>query len=106
MFDLDPRDYDDARAPRDGDERHRDDNDELTLGRGPSAPHVEDHHDEPRDRHDDRREGRDGADHRDRDDARCRIGIWIRGITAPTGATCSRQRLLREARPARIRGRE
>lgn len=70
MFDLDPRDYDDARDPRDRDERHPDDNDGLTLGRDPSAPHVEDHHDEPRDRHDHRREARDGADHRDRDDAR------------------------------------
>jgi hypothetical protein len=70
MFDLDPRDYDDARGPQDRDERHRDDDDALTLGRGPSAPQVDDHHDERRDRDDDRRETRDRDDHRDRDDVR------------------------------------
>lgn len=73
MFDLDPRDYDDARDPRDPrdrDERDRDDDDALALGRGPSAPRVGDHYDERRDRNDDRRDTRDRADHRDRDDAR------------------------------------
>ena len=70
MFDFDPRDYDDARDPRDRDERDRDDDDALTLGRGPSAPRVDDHHDERRDRDDDRRDIRDRDDHRDRDDVR------------------------------------
>jgi hypothetical protein len=70
MFDFDPRDYDDARDPGDRDERDRDDDDALTLGRGPSAPQVDDHHDERRDRDDDRRHTHEHADHRDRDDAR------------------------------------
>jgi len=70
MFDFDPRDYDGARDPRDRDERDRDDDDALTLGRGPSAPQVDDHHDERRDRDDDRRHTHEHADHRDRDDAR------------------------------------
>jgi uncharacterized protein YecT (DUF1311 family) len=70
MFDFDPRDYDDARDPRDRDERDRDDDDALTLGRGPSAPRVDDHHDEQRDRVDDGRDTRDRDDHRDRDDVR------------------------------------
>jgi hypothetical protein len=68
MFDLDPRDHDDVRDPRDRDERDRDD-DDVTLGRGPDAPRVHDRHDERRDRDDDRRDTRDD-DHRDRDDVR------------------------------------
>lgn len=70
MFDFDPRDHDDARDPRGRDERDRDDFDALTLGRGPGSPRVEDHHDERRDRDDDRRETRERHDHRDRDDVR------------------------------------
>ena len=69
MFDFDPPDCDDARDPRDRDGRNRND-DALTLGRGPSAPRVDDHHDERRDRDDDRRHTLDHADHRDRDDVR------------------------------------
>jgi hypothetical protein len=39
------------------------------LGRGPSAPSVEEHHDQ-RDRDDERDNARERSDHRDRDDAR------------------------------------
>lgn len=98
MFDFDPRDYDDARDPRDRDERDRDDDDALPLGRGPSAPRVDDHHDERRDRDDDRRDTRDHADHRDRDDARWRDrdldprdcgtdprDVFTRGLDLPRG---------------------
>jgi DNA-binding MarR family transcriptional regulator len=73
MFDFDPRDYGDARGPcdpRDRDERGcAHDDDALTLGRGPSSPSVEEHHDR-HNRDDERHETRERADHRDRDDAR------------------------------------
>jgi len=72
-MDFDPRDYDDARDLRDGRDREtrdRDDDDALTLGRGPSSHRIEDHHDDRRDRDDDRRDTRERPDHRDRDDAR------------------------------------
>jgi len=70
-MDFDPRDYDDARDPRDardwnGRDRGNDD-DALSLGRGPSSA-PESHHERERD--DDRHDPRDRADHRDRDDAR------------------------------------
>lgn len=70
MFDFDPRDCDDARDPRDKDHRDRDDDDAVALGRGPSAPRVDDHHEERRDRDDDRRDTGDRDDHRDRDGVR------------------------------------
>lgn len=70
MFDFDPRNCDDARDPRDKDHRDRDDDDAVALGRGPSAPRVDDHHDDRRDRDDERHDTRERADHRDRDDAR------------------------------------
>jgi hypothetical protein len=69
-MDFDPHDYSDERDPRgrDCDERERDENDTLTIGRGSSSHSVaEHHHDERRDRDDDRGH----ADHRDREDARC-----------------------------------
>ena len=69
-MDFDPRDYDDARDPRDQDERDRThDDDVLSIGRGPSSAPIEAHHDR-RDRGDDRHDARDCADHRDREDAR------------------------------------
>src|SRR6266542_2018645 len=70
-MDFDPRDYDDARNPRDTrDKRDRGhDDDALSFGRGPSSSPIEAHHDR-RDRDDDRHDARDRADHRDRDDAR------------------------------------
>ena len=70
-MDFDPRDYCDARDPRDSrdrDERDRDIDDALSPGRGSSAPSVEEHHD--RDRDDERRDTREPSDHRDRDDDR------------------------------------
>ena len=72
-MDFDPRDYDDARDPRDtrdwdGRDRGHDD-DALSLGRGPSSSPIEAHHDR-HDRDDDRHDARDRADHRDRDDSR------------------------------------
>jgi hypothetical protein len=73
MFDPDPRDCSDARDsrdPRERDERDRDhDDDALSVGRGPTSPSVEEHHDR-RDRDDERHDSRERADHRCRDDAR------------------------------------
>jgi hypothetical protein len=72
-MDFDPRDFDDARDPRDARDRDgRDpghDDDALSLGRGPSSSQIEAHRDS-RDRDDGRHDARDRADHRDRDDAR------------------------------------
>ncbi len=68
-MDFDPRDSSDARDPRDRGERDRDDDDALSLGRGPSAHSAEEHRD-PRGRDDDGHDARDRADHRDRGDAR------------------------------------
>jgi hypothetical protein len=65
-MDFDPRDYSDARDPRDRDERDRDyDDDAFSAGRS-SSPRE----DAPHDRDDARHDARDRADHRDRDDAR------------------------------------
>jgi hypothetical protein len=68
-MDFDPRDYSDERDPRgrDSDDRDRDDDGQLTIGRGSSSHSVgEHHHDDRLDRDDDR----DRADHRNREDAR------------------------------------
>ena len=55
-MDFDPRDYEDARDPRDTrdwDERDRGhDDDALSLGRGPGSSQIDAHHDR-RDRDDD-----------------------------------------------------
>jgi hypothetical protein len=73
-MDFDPRDCGDERDPRDDarnwDQRDRDDDDARTLGRGSSSHRVDEHHDERRDRSDDRHDIRDRDDPRDRDDVR------------------------------------
>jgi hypothetical protein len=68
-MDFDPRDYTDERDPRgrDWDDRERDDDDTLTIGRGSSSHSVDGHHHDDRRDHDD---DRDRADHRDREDDR------------------------------------
>jgi uncharacterized protein RhaS with RHS repeats len=47
---FDPRDDTDERDPRDRNERDRDHDDALTMGRGSNSQRVEAHHDERRDR--------------------------------------------------------
>jgi hypothetical protein len=96
-MDFDPRDYTDDRDPRgrDRDGRERHEGDTLTIGRGSSSHSAaEPHHDERRDREDDRGH----ADHRDREDARWpdrerdrrdRDGdprdVFTRGLNLPRG---------------------
>lgn len=63
-MDFDPRDHGDERDPRERDERDRDEDGALAIGRGSSSHRVTEHHDERRDRDDER------ADHRARDDVR------------------------------------
>jgi hypothetical protein len=67
-MDFDPRDYSDERDPRgrDGDDRDRDENDALTIGRGSSSHPGDEHRHEGRERDDDRH----NADHRNREDDR------------------------------------
>lgn len=69
-MDFDPRDFSDERDPgdsRDRDDRDRDEDDALTIGRSSSSHPVDEHHrDDLRGRDDDR----DRAEHRDREDDR------------------------------------
>jgi hypothetical protein len=99
-MDFDPRDYSDSRDSRDSrdrDERERHHDDEaLSLGRGPSSPSVEEHHDR-RDGDGERHTARERADHRDRDarwperdrDPRDRgtdpRDVFTRGLNLPRG---------------------
>lgn len=70
-MDFDPRDCGDERDPRDDardwDQRDRDDDVVLTLGRGSNSHRVDEHRG---DRSDDRNDSRDREDRRAREDVR------------------------------------
>jgi hypothetical protein len=86
MFD-DPRWGDDPRDRRDDDWRDRDDEDTLTLRRGPASAGTRDDHseDNPRHREDDSRALERDRDSRDRDERLDPRDVFMRDLDLPRG---------------------